>query len=158
MRGVLRVRRSRPVIVPCRNPVLYKGGFAITVPTPQKTRSKKVALKDLIVATLDADKAEQIETIPLHDQTALADFMIVASGRSARQVGALADRLVDKLTENGYKNIRVEGQRQADWIVVDVGDVIVHLFRPEVRAFYNIEKMWRGAHLFPVESDEPIIG
>jgi len=111
----------------------------------------KSALKDLIIATLDADKAEDIETIPLHDQSALADYMIIATGRSSRQVAGLADKLIDKLTEHGYKNIRIEGQRQADWIVVDAHDVIIHLFRPEVRAFYNIEKMWRGAHLFPVD-------
>lgn len=74
--------------------------------------------------------------------------MIVATGRSSRQVQGLADKLVDKLTEFGLKGVRTEGQRFGDWVVVDAGDIIVHLFRPEVREFYNIEKMWRSGALF----------
>lgn len=104
-------------------------------------------MKDLIVKTLDADKAEEIEVIALPPQSALADYMIIASGRSSRQVSALADKVTDRATELGIKDVRVEGGRNGDWVVVDLGDIIVHLFRPEVREFYNIEKMWRAAPL-----------
>jgi ribosome-associated protein len=106
-------------------------------------------MKDMLTSTLDADKAEEIEVIDLKNQSsALADYMIIATGRSSRQVSALADKLVDVLSKIGIKNVRVEGQRHGDWVVVDAGDIIVHLFRPEVREFYNIEKMWRAGALF----------
>ncbi len=79
----------------------------------------------------------------MRDQTALADFMVIASGTSSRQVIATAEKLKERLHARGVRDIRVEGMSQGDWVVLDAGDVIVHLFRPEVRAFYNIEKMWR---------------
>lgn len=102
-------------------------------------------LKALVAKSLDDDKAENIEIIDLSAHSSLADFMIVASGRSSRQVSALAEKLVERLSEAGHKGLRTEGMRSGDWVVVDAGDVIVHLFRPEVREFYNIEKMWRSA-------------
>lgn len=91
---------------------------------------------------MDADKATNITTIDLSEHSPLADYMIIASGTSSRHVGALAQKLRDKLEMNGVKNIRIEGIGTSDWVVLDAGDVIVHLFRPEVRSFYNIEKMW----------------
>ncbi|GJL84737.1 MAG: hypothetical protein DHS20C02_05120 [Micavibrio sp.] len=91
---------------------------------------------------MDADKALDIITIDLHDNTALADYMIIASGTSSRHVRALADRLKDKLSSKGVKNIKLEGVAQSDWVVIDAGDIIIHIFRPEVRGFYNMEKMW----------------
>lgn len=97
-----------------------------------------------MLESLDADKAEDIETIDLRGQTAIADYMIVASGRSSRQVGALAEKLQDRLKAMGYKDVRIEGREQCNWVIVDAGDVVIHLFRPEVREFYNIEKMWRA--------------
>ena len=105
------------------------------------------AIKDLALRSLDADKAEDIETIDLQGHSSLADYIVIASGRSARQVSALADNLVDRLLEQGVRT-RTEGLRNGDWVIVDAGDVIVHIFRPEVRTFYNIEKMWRGTALF----------
>ncbi len=75
-------------------------------------------------------------------KTSIGDYMIVASGRSQRHVGAIADRLVEKLKENGVRDTRVEGMPLCDWVLIDAGDVIVHVFRPEARTFYNIEKMW----------------
>jgi ribosome-associated protein len=99
-------------------------------------------LKTLVEQSLDADKAEDIEIIDLRDKTALADYMVVASGRSSRQVAALAEKLLDRLKSVGVENIRIEGKDQSNWVVVDAGDIIIHLFRPEVRGFYNIEKMW----------------
>jgi ribosome-associated protein len=100
-------------------------------------------LKALIVRALDENKAEDVEIIDLRGQTSLADYMIVASGRSNRQVIALADRISEQMKEAGYTPPRAEGLLHGDWVVVDACDIIVHLFRPEVRDFYNIEKMWR---------------
>lgn len=100
-------------------------------------------LKDRIVEILDANKAEEIEVIDLNGQSSVADYMIVASGTSSRQVAALAGKLEEKLPEFQFDVLRTEGLPTADWVVVDCGDVMVHLFRPEVRDFYNIEKMWR---------------
>lgn len=100
-------------------------------------------LKALLARVLDDNKAEEIEIIDLQGQTSIADFMIVATGRSNRQVIALADKISDSMTEAGYTRPRTEGMPHGDWVVVDAYDIIVHLFRPEVRDFYNIEKMWR---------------
>jgi len=87
-------------------------------------------------------KAEDTITINLTGKTAFADFMVVSTGRSNRQVGAIADRVVDDLREAGVADVRIEGTPLCDWVLIDAGDVVVHVFRPEVRAFYNLEKMW----------------
>ena len=111
--------------------------------TYQKTgHISPTEMKNLILTSLDMDKAENINCIPLADGSALADYMIFASGTSSRHVSALAKRVKEKLQEQGVKGIVTEGASQCDWVVMDAGDVIVHLFRPEVRDFYNIEKMW----------------
>ncbi len=99
-------------------------------------------LKDLIAETLDADKANDIICIPLAEKSAIADYMIIASGTSSRHVSGLTRNLQGKLHQNGVKQVNTEGMAQCDWVVLDAGDVIVHIFRPEVREFYNIEKMW----------------
>jgi ribosome-associated protein len=118
------------------------------VKKPRKPRGRKaeaakpVGALDVILAQLDDAKAEQIVSIPLDDKRAVADAVVVASGRSNRHVGAIADQLVQKLKEKGYRDIRVQGMPQCDWVLVDIGDVIVHIFRPEVRSFYNLERMW----------------
>ena len=112
-----------------------------TTNTPESIGSEH--LKTLLATVLDANKAEEIEIIDLKGQTSLADFMIVATGRSNRQVIALADKISDAMLEAGYTRPRSEGMPHGDWVVVDAYDIIVHLFRPEVRDFYNIEKMWR---------------
>lgn len=101
-----------------------------------------VAMKDIIVSSLDSDKAIDIEVIDLQGQSALADFIIVASGTSSRQIVSMAEKLGERLSAQGHKGIRTEGVGQANWVVLDAGDIIVHLFRPEVREFYSIEKMW----------------
>ena len=87
-------------------------------------------------------KAEDTVTIDLTGKTSIADFMVVTSGRSSRQVGAIADRVVEDLRRAGVPDVRVEGMPHCDWVLIDAGDVIVHVFRPEVRAFYNLEGMW----------------
>jgi ribosome-associated protein len=95
-----------------------------------------------VLDTLDAAKAEDVVTIDLRGKTSLGDHMVLASGRSQRHVGAVADQLIRKLKDEGYGRARVEGQFHCDWVLIDTGDVIVHIFRPEVREFYNLEKMW----------------
>ncbi len=100
------------------------------------------AFKNLIVSSLDADKGADIQVIDLSGQSALADYIIVASGTSSRHIVSMAEKLRERLEARGTKDIRIEGLGQANWVVVDAGDVIIHLFRPEVREFYNIEKMW----------------
>lgn len=83
-----------------------------------------------------------ITTIELDDQSGIADYMVIASGTSSRHVNALATKLKDRLAARGVKNLSVEGLTQSDWVAIDAGDVVIHLFRPEVRSFYNMEKMW----------------
>ena len=94
-----------------------------------------------ILSSLDDDKAQDILTIDLVGKTSIADRMIIASGASARQVSAMAEHLVIKLRALGLK-VQTEGEKHGDWVLLDAGDVVVHLFRPEVRAFYQIERIW----------------
>jgi ribosome-associated protein len=99
----------------------------------------------LVLARLDDMKAEDTITIDLRGKSAIADVMVVTSGRSNRHVGAVADRVLEDLHKAGNRGVRVEGMPLCDWVLIDAGDVIVHVFRPEARAFYNLEKMWAGA-------------
>lgn len=109
------------------------------------------SLEDLILSRLDDDKAEEVVLIDLRGKSPMADSMIVASGRSHRHVGALADHVMRALKEAGHGKARVEGLPHCDWVLIDAGDVVVHLFRPEVRSFYNIEKIWSvdSPHITP---------
>ena len=109
-------------------------------PAPQRAESE--ALLGLVTTCLDDAKADNIVTIDLAGKSSLGDFMVIASGNSDRHVGAIADQLQRKLKEAGRSRVRIEGQDACDWVLVDAGDVIVHVFRPEVRDFYNLEKMW----------------
>ena len=101
-------------------------------------------LIDVILDTLDDAKAEETVAVDIIGKSSLADHMVVTSGRSQRHVAAVADQVITALRDNGYGKPRVEGLPHADWVLVDAGDVIVHIFRPEVREFYNIEKMWQA--------------
>jgi ribosome-associated protein len=100
----------------------------------------------VVLHSLEESKAEDLISIDITGKSALADHMLVASGRSQRHVAAIAEHLITDLKAAGGRDIRAEGLRQADWVLIDAGDVIVHLFRPEVRAFYNIEKMWQAEY------------
>jgi ribosome-associated protein len=100
------------------------------------------ALLDQIASWLDEAKAENIVAIDLRGKSSIGDHMVVASGRSDRHVGAIAEQVQRKLKDQGYGRIRVEGLETCDWVLIDTGDIIVHVFRPEVREFYNLEKMW----------------
>ena len=98
----------------------------------------------LILDSLEDDKAEDLTLIDLTEKSSLADVMIIASGRSARHVSSIADHLAQKVKESTGQTPKIEGLPNADWVLIDLGDVIVHLFRPEVRSFYNLEKIWAG--------------
>jgi ribosome-associated protein len=100
------------------------------------------ALLATVVRWLDDAKAENVATIDLRGRSSIGDFMLVATGRSDRHVGAIAEQIQRKLKEHGYGKVRVEGLEACDWVLLDAGDIIVHVFRPEVRDFYNLEKMW----------------
>lgn len=116
-----------------------------TTPTESanaQSNQTEIQLIDLVLSVLEDAKAEDIVPIDISQKSSLADHMVVASGRSNRHVGAIADQLARALRENGFGKPKMEGAQQCDWVLVDGGDVIVHLFRPEVREFYNIEKMW----------------
>ena len=97
---------------------------------------------ELILDQLDQDQAQELVTIPLEGKSSIADHMVIASGRSTRQVAAMATKLAERLKKEGHGSPRIEGLPAADWVLIDAGDVVVHLFRPEVRSFYNIEKIW----------------
>ena len=100
------------------------------------------ALAAKVIETLEDDKAEDIVKIDLRGKSEMADYMVIASGRSTRQVSAMADHLVATLKQDFGRQTRVEGKDAGDWVLIDVGDAVVHLFRPEVREFYQLEKMW----------------
>lgn len=102
---------------------------------------------DIVLASLDDSKAEDIVSIDIRSKSSLGDHMVVASGRSHRHVAAVADHLIKALKDAGLGFPRVEGLSNADWVLIDSGDIIVHVFRPEVREFYNIEKMWQAPDL-----------
>ncbi len=97
---------------------------------------------EFVQHSLDQDKAEDLVTIDLRGKSEVADYMVICSGRSTRQVSAMAEKLADSLKQDHGVFSRVEGKEQGDWVLIDAGDVIVHIFRPEVRDFYQLEKMW----------------
>lgn len=100
------------------------------------------ALTVLILERLDDDKAENVIEIDLDGKSSIADTMIIASGRSARHVASIADHVLRTLKEAGYGKVKVEGLKNGDWVLIDAGDVVLHVFRPEVREFYNLERIW----------------
>lgn len=100
------------------------------------------ALHQLVLTQLDDDQAQEVVTIPLEGKSSIADHMVIASGRSTRQVASMAQKLAEKIKREGFGSARIEGLPAADWVLIDAGDVVVHLFRPEVRSFYNLERMW----------------
>ena len=106
-------------------------------------------LKQIVINTLDANKAQDIISIDLKDKSSMADFMIVASGNSSRHIQALSEQVLEKLKENGVKNSKIEGKDSNEWKLVDGIDLIVHIFHPEKRKFYELEKMW--SELIPKE-------
>jgi ribosome-associated protein len=115
------------------------------------------SLKDCIIHSLEEDKAEQISVIDLKGKTSFADMMIIADGRSARHVASLSDSLIDVLKDIGNPHISIEGKETCDWVLLDAGDIVVHLFRPGVREIYNLEKMWAVAPMDSPLTDTQLI-
>ncbi|WP_338033060.1 ribosome silencing factor [Hwanghaeella grinnelliae] len=115
-----------------------KAQSAMAVSGPEAAAS----FKDLVVNSLEDDKAQAVSVIELAGKSTLADYMVIASGTSARHLSAMSDHLVERLKAGGATKATVDGKDQGDWVLIDAGDVIVHLFRPEVREFYNLEKLW----------------
>lgn len=109
---------------------------------PLSNSLSPLALKKLIETFLSSKKAQNIVTIDLHGKSSIADYLVIVSGTSQRQIASLAQLLKEELKKKGLKNINIEGIPQCDWVLLDAGDVIVHIFRPEIRAFYDLEKMW----------------
>jgi ribosome-associated protein len=99
-------------------------------------------LHKLVLKSLDDDQAVEVVSIPLEGKSNIADHMVIASGRSTRQVASMATKLAERIKQEFGRNVRIEGLPAADWVLIDADDVIVHLFRPEVRSFYNLERMW----------------
>jgi ribosome-associated protein len=108
------------------------------------------ALHSLVLRSLDDDKALDVVSIPLNGKSNIADYMVIASGRSTRQVAAMAQKLSERIKQELGRNVRVEGLPVADWVLIDADYVIVHIFRPEVRSFYNLERMWAFDERAPV--------
>jgi ribosome-associated protein len=113
-------------------------------PAPEPASEPEIKMIDVVLQSLEDAKAEDIVSIDIAGKSSLADHMVVTSGRSNRHVSAVADQVVKALRDKGFGKPRIEGLPHADWVLVDGGDVIVHIFRPEVREFYNIEKMWQA--------------
>ena len=116
---------------------------AMAAETPVQVTSE--ALLDRILKSLDDDKAEDVVQIDLRGKTAMGDYMVIATGRSSRQVASIAEKLVDCLKQEYGRLSKIEGRETGDWVLIDTGDIIVHVFRPEVREFYQLEKMWLPA-------------
>ncbi|MDX5948031.1 MAG: ribosome silencing factor [Zymomonas mobilis subsp. pomaceae] len=128
------------------------------MPAPSSTRKGQVEidpemLLKLVMQSLDDDQALEIISIPLAGKSSIADYMVIASGRSSRQVTAMAQKLAERIKVATGHITRIEGLPSADWVLLDAGDIIVHLFRPEVRSFYNLERMWG----FGDENDSPVL-
>ena len=109
---------------------------------PLSSIAEPGSLHALVLDSLDEDQALDVVSIPLEGKSSIADFMVIASGRSTRQVAAIATKLAERVKAAGRGSPRIEGLPAADWVLIDAGDVVVHLFRPEVRTFYNLERMW----------------
>ena len=119
-------------------------------PTELAQQAEPGSLHALILEQLEDDQAQDLVSIPLEGKSSIADHMVIASGRSTRQVAAIATKLAEKVKQAGFGPVKLEGLPAADWVLLDAGDVVVHLFRPEVRSFYNLERMWAFGDAPPV--------
>ncbi len=126
-------RRATPIHTPDK---------AVTAGRKEPGLAQSRHLVELVKESLEDDKAEELVVIDLAGKSTIADFMVIANGRAQRHVGAMAEHLREKLKAEGLGSVPIEGAQRCDWVLIDGGDVIVHLFRPEVRTFYNLEKMW----------------
>jgi ribosome-associated protein len=140
--------RPRQFGGPAFRPIVDVQGEPLTerpVETASDAGKSPIDVEDLhrlVLRSLDDDQAQEVVSIPLAGKSNIADHMVIASGRSTRQVASMAVKLADKIKERFGRNVRIEGLPAADWVLIDADDVIVHIFRPEVRNFYNLERMW----------------
>ena len=104
--------------------------------------SEPGSLHELVLKSLDDDQAQELVSIPLEGKTEIADHMVIASGRSTRQVAAMAQKLAERIKHGGFGHVRIEGLPAADWVLVDAGDIVIHVMQPAVRAYYNLEELW----------------
>ncbi len=138
---------------PLEDLVLSHSDPATGLPVGPRPKTADAASQDyssedvlaLVLKSVDDDKAEEIVQIDLRGRSDVADYMVICSGRSSRQVGSISEKLADRLKQELRINVRMEGKETGDWVLIDAGDVIVHVFRPEVRDFYQLEKMWLPA-------------
>lgn len=128
--------------MPTTPPIAQPDQQRAIVPAPGPDTRDAEALHRLVMASLDDDQAVETVSIPLAGKSSIADHMVIASGRSTRQVASMAAKLAERIKAETGRSVRIEGLPTADWVLLDAGDVIVHLFRPEVRSFYNLERMW----------------
>ncbi len=126
------------------------GSSAIPSLTGTASVKDSTALLALVLRQLDDDQAQDVVAIDLAGKSSIADHMVIASGRSTRQVAAMAQKLAEEVKKEGFGPVRLEGLPAADWVLIDAGDVVVHIFRPEVRSFYNLERMWAFGDAPPV--------
>ena len=131
--------------MPAPSPAPHSGGDAA---------AEVAALHDLVLRSLDDDQAQEVVSIPLTGKSSIADHMVIASGRSTRQVASMAQKLTERIKKEMGRNVRIEGLPIADWVLIDAEDVIVHLFRPEVRSFYNLERMWAFEESAPASATQ----
>ncbi|MBS1239338.1 MAG: rsfS [Proteobacteria bacterium] len=132
-------------------------GIASSRPLPSagsKRAADSETLHALVLQSLDDDQAQDVISIALEGKSSIADYMVVASGRSTRQVASMAQKLAERIKAAGFGSSRIEGLPAADWVLIDAGDVVVHLFRPEVRSFYNLERMWAFGDAPPVAAGQ----
>ncbi|MEJ0010564.1 MAG: ribosome silencing factor [Alphaproteobacteria bacterium] len=141
--AILRRNNRRSASIPTASKTVRKPKLAARrKPKAPSIPTATRKLRDLVVRTLDTQKGEDIATLDIGAQCSFADVMIVASGRSARHVAALADYVTRAVRDAGGRVLSTEGQQTGDWVLIDLGDIVVHLFRPEMRQLYNLEKMW----------------
>ncbi|RYE56981.1 MAG: ribosome silencing factor [Rhizobiaceae bacterium] len=128
---------------------VHAKGVAANAYSRSMERSETAAAKalKLVLESLDDSKAENVTSIDIAGKSALGDYMVVVSGRSNRHVTAIAEHLIDDLKAEGFGSPRIEGLETGDWVLIDSGDIIVHIFRPEIREFYNLEKMWAAPEM-----------
>lgn len=128
---------------------MHAKGSAIGVSSKSRERGDDAADRalQLVLRSLEDSKAEDMVTIDIGGKSALGDYMVVVSGRSNRHVTAIADHLISDLKDEGLGGARVEGLEAGDWVLIDIGDVIIHVFRPEIREFYNLERMWAAPEI-----------
>jgi ribosome-associated protein len=125
------------------------------VPQPDPSDEAVEALHRLVCASLEDDQAVEVVSIPLAGKSSIADYMVIASGRSTRQVASMAQKLAERIKRELGRQVRVQGLPAADWVLLDADDVIIHLFRPEVRSFYNLERMWAFGEAPAAEPQPP---